>query len=357
MDRENRAGARQSTAASLRNAVRDQWRSPNDMQAAMAVLERPPRPVIVDANRIRGELKRLARGSEATAMVSLSQAGFLHLFAAQHVLDEVDEHLPEWADAIGTPLTDLERAWGMVLRPLITHVAFTSELLTPEEAARIEVLARPEPVGDPDDVPTAIAAMVLHAPLISGDAKPLRAVYGEEMDRDQHDAYVSALMAGGQVLAMSSWGYSLTMLTRIAGALTTGTVRKATSWLGPVPVVAATVAGLTWLWSSPKVKPLRTQSAAALGTSVEVMAEVLALYRKAEADYARLPNPRLKDHEALSPGKAAARSNARETALQRATAAQAERTRSGTGGPGGHVVPGAHPPQCAHRRLQDSPTT
>ena len=68
--------------------------------------------------------------------------------------------------------------------------------LSPAELDRVRHLA--EPCQDPDDVPSAVLALLLEAFFLSEDVKPLRAVYGHA-DLSGHREWVSILKAGGDV--------------------------------------------------------------------------------------------------------------------------------------------------------------
>jgi hypothetical protein len=61
--------------------------------------------------------------------VTLAKTGFLRLFAARHVLAEVDEYREKWAHETGTPVPAYREAWVSVLHPLITEVSFSRDLL------------------------------------------------------------------------------------------------------------------------------------------------------------------------------------------------------------------------------------
>ncbi|HET7405702.1 MAG TPA: PIN domain-containing protein, partial [Mycobacteriales bacterium] len=220
----------------LTDAIKSYLRDAAVSRSGVDLLAQPARPVVVDANRLRGEIRALARNGYDTALVTLARTGFLHLFAAQHVFDEAEEHLDRWARETGTPLPAYRAAWVSKLRPLINEVSFSRELLTRDELARIEMLDRPHPLGDPDDVPTAIAAMVLAAPLLSGDQKALAAVYGPTCDTAKHDAYRDALFGGGRVLVLSQMGLVSLMLLQLLGGLGAVGIRTVGARTGALPL-------------------------------------------------------------------------------------------------------------------------
>ena len=67
------------------------------------ILLRPP-PVVVDANVLRNDIRRACRTGQRTVLVTAANAGFIRLFCAEHVYDEVIEHSGDWtADRAGHP--------------------------------------------------------------------------------------------------------------------------------------------------------------------------------------------------------------------------------------------------------------
>jgi hypothetical protein len=279
------------------------------------LLDSPARPIVVDANRLRGEIRALAWNGRNTALVTLAEIGFLRLFAAAHVLDEVDEYLDEWAHETRTPCVAYRDAWVSVLRPLITEASFSRDLLTTDELARIELLDKLPPFGDPDDVPTAIAAMVLAAPLLSGDPKPLAAVYGPGVDLVRHDAYLKMLFGGGRVLVVSHWGRVALLVVRLVGGLGASGVRALAGKTGSMPLLigAAVVAG--WSLSNDRARALLVQSKEPLRAFASALAEVYSFYLEAEIDYKRLESPAVHDLDLLPARVAAARTAARRSAF------------------------------------------
>jgi predicted nucleic acid-binding protein len=131
-------------------------------------------PVVVDANWLRNDLLRFFLRQEQTIMLTAANSGLLRLYCARHVLDEVDEHHATWALAKDLPAADVLHSWRQNYLPLLRRVDPPIGLLTADEQARIDVLH----VRDPDDVPSATLALLLQAPLVSGDKRLTQAVYG-----------------------------------------------------------------------------------------------------------------------------------------------------------------------------------
>lgn len=260
------------------------------------------RPLVVDANVFYGEVLRLARDPGDTKLLTLARLGFLHVLVAQHVADEVDEHLEEWSRARGLSYETALHRWTDDLRPIITVVdlpiSHVVDLLTTAETERVTVLAESHrrSEGDGDDVPTAVLALILQAPLLSKDAAPLRAVYGTETGRDLHADYLKALTAGGQVHIVQE---SMKVSLLIGGVTTTGAVnaiRSLSRRTGALPLViagavltAATVNhGRRQGWDG--VRRLSEQVG-------KVLLEMAEFYADAEARFAELVKPQTSNAE------------------------------------------------------------
>ncbi|WP_423783048.1 hypothetical protein [Ferrimicrobium acidiphilum] len=54
-------------------------------------------PIVVDANVLRNDILYSCRNDRRTSLVVATNAGFLRMFCAEHVIEEVDEHSQRWA--------------------------------------------------------------------------------------------------------------------------------------------------------------------------------------------------------------------------------------------------------------------
>lgn len=301
----------------LNDAVRGQLLDEDRVRSISELFDDPSHAIVIDANRLRGEIRALAQGGVDTALVTLARIGFLRVFAAHHVLNEVERYLDKWANETGTDEIAYHDAWESVLRPLISEAAFSRNLLTPDEVVRIEHLEQPAPIGDPDDVPTAIAAMVLEAPLLSRDGKALAAVYGPGVDMAVHEAYLDALFGAGRVLVVSQWGQGALMLARVFGALGTSGLRGVVARTGWMPLLLGSGVLTIWGASSRRTRTWLAQAKDPLIALGNALLEVRAFYEDAEKDFERLALPLVPDVAALPHHVEAARRLARSSALER----------------------------------------
>lgn len=225
------------------------------------ILLRPP-PVVVDANVLRNDILRACRTGGRTVLVTAANAGLLRLFCAEHVYLEVIEHSGDWTATGAVTRDAFLRRWLLEYLPLIRVVTIGEGYLAwldPAELARIRRLA--EPGQDPDDVPSAVLALLLEAFFLSEDAKPLRAVYGDA-DMVKHREWVSILKAGGDVGELGKTFTLAVNLTALAGhGLASGTRRIAAA-TSPWLLVAAVLGAAWWYLKRPASTRQRVASMA-----------------------------------------------------------------------------------------------
>lgn len=161
-----------------------------------AAISSPMPVVVVDANVIRNEFSYLARHPTVrTTLINAANARLLRLFAHEHVIEEVAEHIYEWADQLGIAHATVASWWATSYLPLLRVIPRSVELgefLTADEAERVERLR----ALDPDDVPSATLSIVLGAFYLSEDAAAVEAVYGQAYDREKVAKWVDVLKAG-----------------------------------------------------------------------------------------------------------------------------------------------------------------
>jgi len=196
----------------------------------------PPLPVVPDANILRNDILYACRYDRRTVLVNAANAQVLRLFCAQHVVDEVAEHIEDWTDGSDVPAAAFRRRWTFEYLPLIRVVRaqdISTALLSPEESARIDELAR----LDSDDVPSAMLALVLEAFYLSKDAASLWAVYGHDADATVHEQWVEILKAGGDAGELGRmFNLLIAVLILVGRELTVG-VRRLVTAIGPWSLV------------------------------------------------------------------------------------------------------------------------
>src|SRR5262245_30642957 len=107
-------------------------------------------PFVVDANELFRDVSYAARTDKRTVLVSLANSGYIRLFCAQHVLDEILEHAERMAKRLKAPLSAFMDHWDMEYVPLLRRIEVSESLITEEEARRMDTLKE----TDPDDIPS-----------------------------------------------------------------------------------------------------------------------------------------------------------------------------------------------------------
>lgn len=213
------------------------------------VLLRPP-PVVVDANVLRNDILRACRTGQRTVLVTAANAGLLRLFCAEHVYLEVIEHSGDWT--AGGPVTRdaFLRAWLLEYLPLIRVVTVGEGHLSWLDLAELERIRHlAEPGQDPDDVPSAVLALLLEAFFLSEDGNPLRAVYGVVPPR--HREWVSILKAGGDAGELGKNFTLAVNITALAGQGLASGARRVAAATSPWLLVAAGIGTAWWYFSRP----------------------------------------------------------------------------------------------------------
>ena len=187
---------------------------------------------MTDTNALGNDLARCAR-SGRTILVSGAVSGALRLYCPEHVVREIYKWMDLWAERAGRPVEEVAQLWAREYLPILRVVRVLQDLLYPDEAARVRVLATAgHPHGDPDDVPTAHLALLFNAPVLSKDENLLRAVYGDDHDFQAHGEWLDTLRAGGDTGPLGEFfltGYLLTAGTAVG---TYGLIAKLVEVLG-----------------------------------------------------------------------------------------------------------------------------
>jgi predicted nucleic acid-binding protein len=185
---------------------------------AGATLGRGVPPIVADANRLRENVLYSCRTGRRTVLITAANSGATRIYCASHVLEEVAEHAREWTErSAGVSLGSFLEQWESEYLPLIREVQdgeIPLGVLNPVELERLAQLH----LKDPDDVPSATLALALGAFFLSDDRAALRAVYGYDLDLDDHRAWVDLLKAGGDASELGTMMFSVVMIPTIVGA-------------------------------------------------------------------------------------------------------------------------------------------
>jgi predicted nucleic acid-binding protein len=194
------------------------------------------RPVVVDSNALRDDLLYALETGHRTALLDAADGYGMRPFCPEHVALEVKEHFAEWVANRGNE-AEARRIFDQQYRPLLRVVAVPSGPLHAEEARRIDRLLR----KDADDVPTAILALMLDAPVLTRDHAVLQAVYGDDVDLEAQKRWVDLAQAG-RVLSdtdRAAWGTAVLLQLASYGAYSG--VRALLRLLAALPLAAQAI--------------------------------------------------------------------------------------------------------------------
>lgn len=248
------------------------------------ILHKPP-PVVLDANRLRSDILRACRTNQRTVLVNAANGGLLRLFCAQHVIDEVAEHSGDWTIRGPVFQNDFMRKWLLEYLPLIRVIPPSEDylaLLTPPELARIRRLSD----QDPDDVPSAIIALLLQAFYLSNDRSALRAVYGDNADLSEHAEWVNALKVGGDAGELGKMLNLLANLTQLSiTGIACGIKRLAAATSPWLLLIAAGIAIFRIMSASDEIRQKTKIAGLSMLTNI---GSALLMYREVQERFQRV---------------------------------------------------------------------
>lgn len=199
-------------------------------------------PIVPDANVLKNDISRACRQKGPTVLVNGANNAAFRLFCAEHVIEEVYEHGPEWAESKQIGTQEFMARWESEYLPLIRVVKrceLLEDLLTADERTRISILK----AKDPDDVPSACLSLVLGAFYLTQDNAALTAAYGTEFNQQFHYEWLKTLQAGGNASELDKVIYSMAVVpsAAVTGAVSVG--KWAVKNLHPLILITLFVGG------------------------------------------------------------------------------------------------------------------
>jgi hypothetical protein len=169
----------------------------------------------------------------------------------------------------------------------------SAPLYTDEELPRLRVLAD-QKTGDPDDLPTAILSLLLDAPLLSRDRKPLVAVYGEGIDHIAHGEWLENLRAGGDLGPLGQAMQATVLVGGSVGLMGYEAVRALTKRI-PLPILLGLFLAGTYCYSrfvSPEAKRKVIDGVKVTSKfAFQALGEFSVTYIEAESTFEQLRTP------------------------------------------------------------------
>jgi hypothetical protein len=263
-----------------------------------AVMARPL-CAILDAHWLGFDINYACANDHRTALVTAANQQLTRLFCAQHVVDEIMEHVETWSVSArrSVPVADFLRRWYTEYLPVLRVVpddAIPDSWLTPDERARIDTLA----IEDADDIPSVKLALAIRGLYVSKDGPAVTAVYGAGADLIDRDRWLDHLKAGSDAGELARMVHGAHMVAGITGTGAFKAAQKAYDTLGPLGLLGAGgVAYLLWDWiKQPERKGLRS----ALGDIFMLVME-LEMQRSAQQEVFDMALPRVPSWSALAP--------------------------------------------------------
>jgi predicted nucleic acid-binding protein len=253
-------------------------------------LKRAPAPVAADANVLNRDIAQACRQERHTVLVNIANAGMIRLFAAEHVLDEVDRHAERIARKHRVPLDRFMELWQVKYLPLIRLVQVEPGLLSPVEQHRIDMLDHgPLELCDHDDVPSASLALQLGAFFLTTDRKALKAVYGPNLDLSRHDDWLSTLQLSGQSSATDEVARTLVIGPEVAAFAAWHLLKWLWQEVSPVAALGLIGVGGYAAW---RAEPeTRGKALRSVGNFVNAMADLQQQHHAAETAFGAAAPP------------------------------------------------------------------
>ncbi|MGP8242395.1 MAG: hypothetical protein ACLQQB_11625 [Solirubrobacteraceae bacterium] len=278
-----------------------------------------PLCAILDTHWLGFDVNHACARNQRTALVTAANQQLIRPFCAQHVADEIVEHVETWSlnARRSVPVADFLHRWHSEYLPVLRVVpddAIPEEWLTPDERARIDALA----IEDTDDIPSVKLALAIRGLYVSKDGPAVAAVYGAGADLIDRERWLDHLKAGSDAGELARMVHGAQMVAGITGTGVFKAAQNAYDTLGPLSLLlAGSVGYLLWDWIK---QPERQGLRSALGDIFTFVMEI-ELQRSAKQEVFDKALPRVPSWSTLAStntpesvvGRAALYTLARET--------------------------------------------
>ena len=209
-----------------------------------------PLCAILDAHWLGFDINRACARDQRTVLVTAANQQLIRPFCAQHVADEIVEHVETWSVNAGrsVPVADFLHRWYTEYLPVLRVVpddAIPDAWLTPNERARIDKLA----IKDTDDIPSVKLALAIRGLYVSKDGPAVAAVYGAGADLIDREKWLDQLKAGSDAGELALMVRGAQTMAGITGMSAFKAAEKAYDTLGSLGLLVAGGLGyLLWDW-------------------------------------------------------------------------------------------------------------
>ncbi len=257
-----------------------------------------PLCAILDAHCLGFDVNYACARNQRTVLVTAANQQLIRLFCAQHVADEIVEHVEAWSISAGrsVPVADFLRRWYTEYLPVLRVVpdhAIPDAWLMPDERGRINTLA----IKDTDDIPSVKLALAIRGLYISKDGPAVTAVYGAGADLIDRDRWLDRLKAGSDAGELALMVRGAHTIAGITGVGVFKAAQNAYDALGPLSLLLASGLGyLLWDWIK---RPERQGLRSALGDIFTLVME-MELQRGAQQEVFEKALPRVPSWSTLA---------------------------------------------------------
>ncbi len=175
------------------------------------VLFDEPIVIVPDTNVLRQDIDSACRRNGRGTLIAAANSGAFRLICAEHVIDEVERHLEEWAHYQNALVDAYVGRWNNEYLPLLHVVRGEGpplSVLSPVERSRIDALDEAK-----EDVASIVLALSLGAFYLTKDERAWQAVYGRTADTDELYRWLGALQEGGDAGQLGRLVHTSTSLT------------------------------------------------------------------------------------------------------------------------------------------------
>jgi len=257
-----------------------------------------PLCAILDTNWLSFDINHACVRNQRTALVTAANQQLIRPFCAQHVADEIVEHVETWSVNAGraVPVADFLHRWYTEYLPVLRVVpddGVPLEWLSPAERQRVRVAID----AGSRDVPSIKLVLAIRGLYVSKDGPAVAAVYGAGADLIDRDKWLDHLKAGGDAGELALMVRGAQTAAGITGMGAFKAAQSAYDTLGPLSLLLAGGVGyLLWDWIK---QPERQGLRSALGDIFTFVME-MELQRSAQQEVFDKALPRVPSWSSLA---------------------------------------------------------
>jgi hypothetical protein len=278
-----------------------------------------PLCAILDTNWLGFDINHACARNQRTTLVTAANQQLIRPFCAQHVADEIVEHVETWSlnARRSVPVADFLHRWHREYLPVIRVVpddAVPLEWLSPAERRRV----RGAIDAGSRDAPSIKLVLAIRGLYVSKDGPAVAAVYGADANLIDREKWLDHLKAGSDAGELALMVRGAQTAAGITGMGAFKAAQNAYDTLGPLSLLLVGGVGyLLWDWiKQPEREGLRSALGDILAFVMEIEMQHSAQQEVFDSALPRVPSwstlTAMKTPESVV-GRAALYTMARET--------------------------------------------